>query len=79
MRDRHIISTLKGSYAGTLLACMEWQATMQGAMPYVDGRDISDISIAHAADPHREDDDLTPADAERIVRGRLTRRTSWIA
>lgn len=69
--DHHVIRTAKGAYAGQLLECLEWQATVQGAMPDIDGVDISDISIALASDPYRESDDIDPEEAANIVRERL--------
>jgi len=69
--SEHTITTCKGAYTGTLIECLEWQATMQGAAPDIDGTDISDLWIAHGDDPYRDDDDLTPEDAETIVQSRM--------
>ena len=65
------ISTYKGSYEGSLIECLRWQATTQGGAPDIDGIDISDLDIADEDDPYREPDDMTPEQAEEIVRARL--------
>lgn len=67
----HTINTLKGSYTGTLLQCLEWQAANQGASPDIDGENISDVDIAFDGDPHRHDTDLTPVQAEALIGTRL--------
>lgn len=68
---QHTITTCAGSFTGSLLECLYWQCEHQGAMPDIDGADISDIYVAHEHDPHREDSDLTPEQAAKIVEARL--------
>lgn len=65
------IKTLKGEYEGTMLECLQWQAEMQGAMPEIDGIDISDIEISLPGDPHREAGDLTPEQALAVIQRRI--------
>ena len=65
------ITTLKGEHEGTMLECLEWQAEMQGAMPELNGVDISDIEISFADDPHRTPECLTPEQAQRVIERRI--------
>ena len=65
------VTTLKGSYEGTMLECLEWQAEMQGGMPEIDGIDISDIDIALPGDPQRTPESLTPEQAVDVVQRRI--------
>ena len=67
----YTIHTLKGAYTcGSLLGCLEWQATEQGAMADIDGPNgrrysLQDLpaGVAHANDTYREDGDMTPEEA----------------
>lgn len=65
------ITTLKGDFEGTMLACLEWQAEMQGAMPELDGIDISDIEVALPGDPHRKAGAMTPEQAIAVIQRRI--------
>lgn len=71
MSTTHTIKGIKGKHTGTLLECLEWQAEHQDALPAIDGADISDLRIAYAHDPHRDESDITPDQAEPIVRARM--------
>ena len=70
------IHTLKGSYKGSLIDCLYWQASTQGGMPSVEidentSIDISEINISLLEDPHRSDEDLTPKQAMKWIARKL--------
>lgn len=67
----YTLNTAKGSFTGSLIACLRWQAEHQGAFASLDDVDISDLSIAAADDAARDEGDITPEEAMPLVLGRL--------
>lgn len=41
----HTITTLKGSYTGSLAECLAWQEEHQGAMADIDGVDLGELRV----------------------------------